>query len=286
MLKLSKWLLPQILIILILGFRIEVILSFFWIIVHELCHYFVARTLGVQVDQFKIHPLGTAIQLRSIDELSHKEELMIFSAGPIVNLIAAIVFFIIYKYCPWHIFYQCVEINLTLGIFNLIPAMPLDGSKLLKSILSVKMLYKKSHSITVYASYVFSVIFIGFFFLSVYLHKMNICFILVAIMIAIESHKEKGRVMYIIMGDVVKKKTKFLKNKYMINRMVSVYCKESLLNLLGYTNKNRYHIFYILNDNMDVIGKISEGEVVEVLKKHGNITLQEYICLKDENTLV
>lgn len=209
MLKLSKWLLPQILIIFILGFRAEVILSFLWIIVHELCHFLVATMLGVKVDEFKIHPLGTAIQLQSIDELSHKEELLIFSVGPLVNLILALIFFFISKICSLEVIYLCFEINLTLGIFNLIPAMPLDGSKILKSILSIKMLYKKSHNITVYISFIFSGIFIALFFFSVYLHKINICFILVAIMIAIESYKEKERVMYIIMGDIVRKKINF-----------------------------------------------------------------------------
>lgn len=286
MVKISRWLFPQILILMILGWKSEIFLSFLFIIIHELSHYYAARALNVEVEKFNIHPLGTTIELQSIDELSHREELIIFSVGSLCNMVLAAVFFVLYRYHNIGILYKCFEINITLGIFNLIPAVPLDGAKILKSILSFKMLFKKAHNIVVYSSFIIAVMFLAIFLINIYDRKINISILLISIMIFIESYKEKGRVMYIIMGDIIRKRKKFLKSKYIINRMISVHYKESLLSLLGYTNKNRYHVFWVLDDDMKMLGEITEQEVVEALKVCGNVSLEEYIDYRNKNTLV
>ena len=73
-------------------------------------------------------------------------EAIVAAAGPIMNFILAIIFGVIYvsvmKFAPMFIFTQvggiviillrvCISINIGLGIFNLIPLPPLDGSKIL-----------------------------------------------------------------------------------------------------------------------------------------------------------
>lgn len=77
-------------------------------------------------------------------------EAIVASAGPIMNFILAIIFGIIYvvilKFAPTFAFTQigsiiiiliraCISINIGLGIFNLIPLPPLDGSKILSAFL-------------------------------------------------------------------------------------------------------------------------------------------------------
>ena len=77
-------------------------------------------------------------------------EAIVAAAGPIMNFILAIIFCVIYasilKFAPMFIFTQvggiviillrvCISINIGLGIFNLIPLPPLDGSKILAAFL-------------------------------------------------------------------------------------------------------------------------------------------------------
>ena len=77
-------------------------------------------------------------------------EAIVAAAGPIMNFILAIIFGVIYvsvmKFAPMFIFTQvggiviillrvCISINIGLGIFNLIPLPPLDGSKILAAFL-------------------------------------------------------------------------------------------------------------------------------------------------------
>lgn len=283
MIKFSRWLIPQILILIIFGWRIDIILSFIFIFIHELFHYIVARIFNVEPENITIHPLGAALELQNMDYLSRKKEIILFLSGPIANLILALIFYYIYIRFgrTVEIIKDCYEINLTLCIFNMIPAVPLDGAKILKSVLSGYTLYKNAYKIVVYISYAFGVIFIGIFIFLCTQGKINIFLLLIGVMMLLDSRKQIKEVMYIIMGDVVGKKDRFIKRKYMINRSISVYYKEELLKLLSFTDKNKYYIFKILDQDMRMIGEITEEDVIEALKDYGNITLEEFINIKN-----
>ncbi len=79
-----------------------------------------------------------------------KAEALVAAAGPIMNFLIAIISMVIYyaifrttvaytNSSPWQIaLYYVVLINIALGIFNLIPIPPLDGSKILMHFLPTK----------------------------------------------------------------------------------------------------------------------------------------------------
>lgn len=277
MVKVSKWLIPQLMVFFILGFTTKIFLAFLFIIIHELCHYLMAVKVGARVEDFKVHPLGTSIEISNYDELNPKEETLICFAGPVMNLLLAGVFFIIKGWFSEEFFYNCFEINLALGIFNLLPVFPLDGSKILRASLSRRMLYKRAYNTTVVISFLIGFLFLGTFFVGIYIHKVNLILVLFGVFIIYITYKEKGRVMYIIMGDIIKKRKRLLNKKYIDNKFLSVYYKQELLYVLGLVDKNKFNVFYVLNEEMKLLYTISEDELIEALKFYGNITLKEYI---------
>ena len=119
-----------------------------------------------------------------------------------------------------------------------------------------------------------------FFIISYIYGVVNFSILLMAILILYISHKEKERVVYIIMGDIVKKKSKFLKRSYIENKSISVYYKKDLLYLMNIMDKNKNNIFTVLDDNMEFKEVIFEQEIVEALKVYGNISIEEYINIK------
>lgn len=281
MIKLSKWLIPQLLIFLMLGFETKILIAFLWIIFHEIFHYFVAKNLGLRVENFKIHPLGTTVELSEFDELSLKEELIICLSGPIANLMMAATFFILNSSIGGYFIQNSMEVNLVLGIFNLIPAYPLDGARIIRIILSTKMLYKKAYNITAYLSYIIAVTFLACFIFLTSIHKLNLSLFFSSLFIIFITYKEKGRVMYIIMADIIKKRKRFLKKTYIDNKDISVYHKLGLVNVLGLVDKNKFNTFYVLDGEMKLLLVIHEDELIEALKLYGNISLEEYIGIKN-----
>ena len=83
--------------------------------------------------------------------------------------------------------------------------------------------------------------------------------------------------MYIIMGNIVKKRKSLIKNNYIDNKTLSVYYKNGLVNVLGLVDRNKFNTFYVLDEEMKLLYILNEDELIEALKIHGNITLQEYI---------
>ena len=45
-------------------------------------------------------------------------------------------------------------------------------------------------------------------------------------------------------------------------------------------DKNRFNIFYVLDDDLNVLFIMNEDELIKALKGYGNITLEEYFNLK------
>ena len=88
---------------------------------------------------------------------------------------------------------------------------------------------------------------------------------------------------YIVMGDILRKKIIFLRKGYIENRMISVSNKNNLINALKIMDKNKYTVFTVLDEEMKVIDLIYEEEVLDALKNYGNITFGELVSLRERN---
>ena len=271
--------------ILILIFIISIngnfLIGVFWITLHELSHIVIASSYGCKFNNFKINVLGAKAEICEIEELSEKRKLNVYLAGPCFNFIIAMMMYILnYKY-NLVIFENSVKINLSLGLFNLLPAYPLDGSRICEILLTRRYLYRKTKSIVVILSIIMSImLFLFGTSIRIFLHKVNIRFFMASVLMIYTSILEKQKTMYIIMGDIFKKLKKLKKYGYIENKSISIYYKKGLVNVLTLVDKNKFNIFYVLDDNMKVVGTVCEDELIEALKEYGNISLEEYMKLR------
>ena len=124
-----------ILFFILLSLNKSIILAFISIFLHEISHIIVAKRNGCKFNNFKIHIYGTSAQFINIDELSKKEKIQIYLAGPCMNLAIACIFFFVGLIINNSIVDKIININLNLLFFNILPAYPLDGSRILEIIL-------------------------------------------------------------------------------------------------------------------------------------------------------
>jgi Zn-dependent protease/predicted transcriptional regulator len=117
------------------GFAFAVIL-YLSVLLHEASHAVMARRLGFQVGSITLHFLGG---MTSIDREARKprEEFLIAVVGPLTSLAVGVVALGLWFVTPDGLLLVAVEglagANLLVGLLNLVPGLPLDGGRVLKS---------------------------------------------------------------------------------------------------------------------------------------------------------
>lgn len=273
------------LLVLAISFRSEVFIGIISIILHEFTHMFFGNRFGCKVYNLKVGITGANAELSDIEELSENEKLILYLSGPLMNLFLAFMLYIIYMLTNLNVFNIASSINIGLFIFNLFPAYPLDGARVLEIVLSKYVIYKRSKKIVGILSFLIACILIVVFFVSILLHKVNISLVLISGLIIYSTVLEEKSTMYIVMGDMIRKRRRLKKYDFIENRTVSVYYKNELLNVMRLVDKSKFNIFYILDDELKILKIISENELLEALKNYGNINLEEYINISNKNNI-
>ena len=129
--------------------------TFIFALFHELAHFFAAFLQGEKTGCIFINPYGFELKFFTA---AFKNEFAIIFAGPLLNFILW-AFFLIFRE------YTFAKINFTIGALNLIPALPLDGGRLLNIIIRKKCGILKSHIIMKRISFCISLIFAIFSFI-------------------------------------------------------------------------------------------------------------------------
>lgn len=277
MIKINRYFFPYIIVFIIAGFQGEVLISVISVLFHELTHYSIARKLGFTGFSPEISLNGAGLYIECLEEASPKEDIIISLSGPLFNILTAIFFYFTYIIYKENLLYIIFRTNLLLGVFNLIPAFPLDGGRILRDLIAFKTLYKRANIIVLKLGIIIGTLIIFFYLCLVFKGIGNFSLGLVGIFIIISCLQEKERISYIIMGDILKKRLNFIKKGFIYNQSTSVYYKKDLLGVLALVEKNRYNIFMILDDEMRLKGTICEEELIEALKIYGNITAEEYL---------
>jgi Zn-dependent protease/CBS domain-containing protein len=115
---------------------------FLSIIAHEFCHSLVARRFGMPMKGITLFIFGGVAEMGD-EPPSAKAEFFMAIVGPISSLVIAVIFYLIYRSevagganNPINgVIYYIAYINGILAAFNLLPAFPLDGGRVLRSIL-------------------------------------------------------------------------------------------------------------------------------------------------------
>ena len=157
---------------------IFILLVFLCVLLHEFGHIFTARAFGVRTPDVVLLPIGGVARLERIPE-KPLEEFLIAIAGPPVNIVIALILIVFagadlssnaamaaIDNDKISMVDRLAAVNLFLALFNLIPAFPMDGGRVLRAILSSRLGFVRATGIaaTIGQGFAFLLGFLGLFY--------------------------------------------------------------------------------------------------------------------------
>ena len=118
---------------------------FLCVLLHEFGHALAARRYGISTKDITLLPIGGVARLERMPT-EPKQELVVALAGPAVNVVIALALLPIIAVSDVAFFERLFTTNLFLVAFNMIPAFPLDGGRVLRAGLALKLDYAKATS--------------------------------------------------------------------------------------------------------------------------------------------
>jgi Zn-dependent protease/CBS domain-containing protein len=152
------------------------VLLFLCVLAHEFGHIFTARAFGVQTPDVTLLPIGGVARLERIPE-EPGQEFLIAVAGPAVNVVIALVLMVFagadlggrhlaaVESSHASMVDRLASVNLFLAVFNMIPAFPMDGGRVLRAVLSIRLGFTRATEVaaTVGQWFAFALGFVGLF---------------------------------------------------------------------------------------------------------------------------
>lgn len=249
--------------------------AFACIVLHELGHAVVARRFKIQTKHITLLPVGGIAQLESIPQ-KPGQELLIASAGPAVNLLIAAM---LVPFVNTHVLVQLdslttinstnffltlIVINVWLAVFNLIPAFPMDGGRILRSLLAFWMDHAKATKIAAGIGQVFGLVFFfaGFFYSPMLLF--------IGLVIFLGGRYEFA---FVDMTSLLKA---FTVNDVLMREVpvmeTGLTLRSAGNRLLGTQNRN-----FVVVEGDKPVGTISRDEIIHALNETGEDTLLDKV---------
>ena len=245
------------------------------IFLHEFSHAYIAKTLGYSIRNIKLIPFGICLNIKST-KLLPKDEIKIAIAGPLMNLFLCLSMFALWWIFPssYNYTYLFCYANFVTFIFNLLPAFPLDGGRILNAFIRLKSSQKNAIIGCKIVSIILCILLFGIFVISCFVNiNLTYLFVIFCILSGVLDKNEKERYSFIrfSISNKIKKIVK-IKNLY-------VNGEERLYKICKYIDNFSYINLYVYDCDGHLLTILSEKEFINLIEKH-NSTDTFYSVLK------
>ena len=238
------------------------------VVLHEYGHALTARKYGIKTRDITLYPIGGVARLERMPE-KPVEELWVALMGPAVNVvIAALLFaylFFTRSLVPLNeltvasgsFLERLMTVNISLVLFNLIPAFPMDGGRVLRAILAMRMDYVRATQIaaTIGQGMAFLLGFIGLF--------SNPFLLFIAFFVWIGASQEASMV------QVKNSVSGIPVTRAMLTDFKTLSPRDTLSQVVALILAGSQHDFPVVDANGKVVGILDRDSFMLALTRHG-----------------
>ena len=265
---LNKWFFALIFVFTMAGLGVKVAGVFAVVLWHEIAHCAMAAALGYRVREIELLPFGGVARIDRISEAGSISEIMMAAAGPISSLVmAAVIYLAMHRWPQWSLYLSFyLKVNLMLAIFNLLPAMPLDGGRILRALLALHWDYSTATSVVCTLSKVMAVALVTVTVLELYLSRtLNITLIIAAVLLYIAAKTENAVAGFRNMRVLANKKAELSIRGFMPTVHLVAVAGVAARDVLRRIGPEQYYIVLVVDKKFHLQGMLTETEVWEAL---------------------
>lgn len=247
-----------------------VLLLFLCVVLHEFGHAIAAKGYGINTPDITLLPIGGVARLERIPE-EPKQELVIAIAGPLVNVIIAACLYLVIG-ARGHVvaalqsedmLVRIYLINLLLVLFNLLPAFPMDGGRVLRALLATRLTYARATQVAATVGQIFAFLFgiVGLFGIPGIYHA-NPFLIFIAFFVYLGASQEAALAQ---MRDVSRR---FPVSSAMVREFRTLTESATLQDAVDALLATSQHDFPVLGNSGDVAGILTRHDLISALRKN------------------
>jgi Zn-dependent protease/CBS domain-containing protein len=243
---------------------IFVLLLFLCVVLHEFGHAFAAKAFGINTPDITLLPIGGVARLERMPE-EPLQELVIAVAGPMVNVVIALGLFVAGGSQAFFnpstieggsLVAQLMTINILLLLFNLLPAFPMDGGRVLRALLATRMTYARATQVAalIGQGFAFAFGFIGLLY--------NPFLIFIALFVYIGASQEAALAQ---MKDVSRR---FPVSSAMVREFRTLAASATLDEAVDALLATSQHDFPVVDETGNVAGLLTRHDLIAALRKN------------------
>lgn len=272
---LNNWFLALLILFAFAGLGGKAIGVFAAVLWHEAAHAAAATVLGFRVREIELLPFGGVARIDGLTEAGAACEIIMAAAGPLASLVLAAVLYCAGSYFPvWAgqlDFY--LKTNLTLALFNLLPALPLDGGRILRALLSVRVDYSQA---TTTLAGIGRVLAGGLALLTALdfwqTGTINLTFLFVAVFLWVAARSETAVAGFRVMRLMAGRKAELTARGVMPTAHFTAPAATPARNIVRLFGPDHYHFILVVDEQCHLRGTLSETEIWDELPNRGLYT--------------
>lgn len=254
-----------------IGLLPQALLLFGSVLAHELAHVVVARGMGLAVEEVELLPFGGVARLADFLELDPAAERSVAWAGPATNLFLAGLAIALqtYRVGPPEQVAFFLQTNLVLAAFNCVPALPLDGGRILRSRLVGRLGFRRATEVAADLGRAIAVLFALAGAVGLYLRYVNLSLLILAFFVYAAASRERENATWVLTRYLTRKRQELRERG--ILQVEALVAGENLAvrDVVRRFVPQRYHLVYLVDETGDVTSLVTEADLIDALLARG-----------------
>ncbi|MGB7605191.1 MAG: M50 family metallopeptidase [Lutisporaceae bacterium] len=250
-----------------IGYIHQSLIIFASVLLHEIGHVVVAKLLGIKVEEIELFPFGGVAKMEDITKYGGYMEAFIAIAGPGVTAFIAIIGIVFSG--QNELLKTIGQFNIILLTFNIMPALPMDGGRIIRNILLHFMSYKQATKTMVISGRLTAIALVLYNIYIIYKGSNSVAYIITALFIYLGCHKELRYCSYYYLLNRNNSKKGAAGKKGLKTRILKLHQDSYVRFAVNQFSPGSICIIHVIDDSGRVIKTLSEADIMDAFLKYG-----------------